>query len=232
MRCSLWDGKCTLSISNVKKYSSVIPVISTILLPLLQSHSYIILIFLFISANTDLATGSEYKPRGPFSSGPARESHAVRMAVSISGSLCACRHDYRWPRICPSLQKRALCRRVMQPAPPAQQHSSDAHMYADHARFFSPGWRAVFGLIKPGESSVLHSRVTAAIRRHLKGMKGNYLREAIPWKQRLLGRCLPWTGRLGIQRNKPKWCWLLIEMSSKATNRGSCGVPLQLEETI
>lgn len=45
---------------------------------------------------------------------------------------------------------------------------------------YSPGRGPVFGLIKPGESGLLHSRMAAAIQSHLKGMEGNYLSKARP----------------------------------------------------
>lgn len=74
---------------------------------------------------------------------------------------------------------------------------------------YSPGWRAVFGLIKPGESFLLHSRMTAAIQSHLKGMGGNYQSKATARKQRMLGRYGPWTGEAGdTKEQQAKWRWL------------------------
>lgn len=77
---------------------------------------------------------------------------------------------------------------VIQPAQLTQQHCSNAHMYANHSRSILPS-RGKAGLIKPGESSLLHSMTTAAIQRHLKGIEGNYLNKATSWKEKkMLGR--------------------------------------------
>lgn len=89
---------------------------------------------------------------------------------------------------------------VIQPAPITQQHRSNAHMYANHSRSILPS-RGKAGMIKPGESSLLHSMTTAAIQKHLKGIEVNYLNKASSWEEEICYAEKGWTERLGIQKN-------------------------------
>lgn len=124
------------------------------------------------------------------------EMMCMYILVSICGKLCTCEFTDLPKHAC--LCKWQAC--AVLTCRVASTVSTAAVLQRSYVcksrALYSPRQRAVFGLIKPGESCLLHRMTTVAIQRHLRGIDGNYLNKVTSWKQQKKGR----TEKLGIQK--------------------------------